>query len=324
MSRPRRCTGMSIATIITTTDMARMTMPITAMPIIITATIKASAPNRMCMGRIAATITMTTIIMTTAMAIPTTTPTRLMDAPSLKPDGLTPGRLEQESPERPSFAELPLLLWLSPAFPVGSFAYSHGLEWAVEAGDIGDAATLQAWLADLLNFGAPRSDAILFACAFRAVQSGDWAALDEINELAVALAGSAERRLETCAQGAAFVSALRAAWPCAALAHLPEGSDPLAYPVAVGAAAAGHALDLGLSLQAFVLSLIANLVSAAVRLGAIGQTDGQKTLAGILLDVRRLAEAARVAGLDDLGSCAFRSDIAAMRHETQYSRLFRS
>ena len=324
MSRPRRCTGMSMATIITTTDMARMTMPITAMPIIITATIKASAPNRMCMGRIAATITMTTIIMTTAMAIPTTTPTRLMDAPSLKPDGLTPGRLEQESPERPSFAELPLLLWLSPAFPVGSFAYSHGLEWAVEAGDIGDAATLQAWLADLLNFGAPRSDAILFACAFRAVQSGDWAALDEINELAVALAGSAERRLETCAQGAAFVSALRAAWPCAALAHLPEGSDPLAYPVAVGAAAAGHALDLGLSLQAFVLSLIANLVSAAVRLGAIGQTDGQKTLAGILLDVRRLAEAARVAGLDDLGSCAFRSDIAAMRHEMQYSRLFRS
>jgi urease accessory protein len=247
-----------------------------------------------------------------------------MDAPSLKPDGLTPGRLEQESPERPSFAELPLLLWLSPAFPVGSFAYSHGLEWAVEAGDIGDAATLRAWLADLLNFGAPRSDAILFACAFRAVQSGDWAALDEINELAVALAGSAERRLETCAQGAAFLSAMRAAWPCAALAHLPGGSDPLAYPVAVGAAAAGHALDLGLSLQAFVLSLIANLVSAAVRLGAIGQTDGQKTLAGILLDVRRLAEAARVAGLDDLGSCAFRSDIAAMRHETQYSRLFRS
>jgi urease accessory protein len=194
----------------------------------------------------------------------------------------------------------------------------------VEAGDIGDAATLQAWLADLLNFGAPRSDAILFACAFRAVQSGDWAALDEINELAVALAGSAERRLETCAQGAAFLSAMRAAWPCAALAHLPGGSDPLAYPVAIGAAAAGHGLDLGLSSQAFVLSLIANLVSAAVRLGAIGQTDGQKTLAGILLDVRRLAKEAAGAGLDDLGSCAFRSDIAAMRHETQYSRLFRS
>jgi urease accessory protein len=329
MSRPCRFMGMSMAMIITNTGMTRTIIPImamritiTAMHIIGTATIKASAPSRMCMGRIAATITMTTIIMT--MVIPTTTPTRPMDAPSLKPDGLTPGSLAQESPERRSFAELPLLLWLSPAFPVGSFAYSHGLEWAVEAGDIGDAATLQAWLADLLNFGAPRSDAILFACAFRAVQSQDWAALDEINELAVALAGSAERRLETCAQGSAFVSAMRAAWPCAALSHLPGGSDPLAYPVAVGAAAAGHQLDLGLSLQAFVLSLVANFVSAAVRLGAIGQTDGQKTLAGILLDVRRLAEEATGAVLDDLGACAFRSDIAAMRHETQYSRLFRS
>ena len=218
-----------------------------------------------------------------------------------------------------------MLLWLSPAFPVGSFAYSHGLEWAVEAGDIVDAATLQAWLVDLLNFGAPRSDAILFACAFRATRSADWTALDEINELAVALAGSAERRLETSAQGGAFVAAMRAAWTCPALARLPAaGGEPVAYPVAVAVAAADHGLDLALSLQAFVLSLFANFVSAAVRLGAIGQTDGQKTLAGILLDVRRLAHEAVDAGLDDLGSCAFRSDIAALRHETQYSRLFRS
>jgi urease accessory protein len=251
----------------------------------------------------------TTITPTTIMTVLTITPTRLMDAPNPEPQG---------------FAELPLLVWLSPAFPVGSFAYSHGLEWAVEAGDIVDAATLREWLLDLLNFGAPRTDAILFACAFRAARSADWAALDAINELAVALAGSAERRLETCAQGAAFVAAMRAAWTCAALDHLPAGGDAIAYPVAVGAAAAGHGLDLDLSLQAFVLSLLANFVSAAVRLGAIGQTDGQKTLAAILLDVRRLAHEAAGAGLDDLGASAFRSDIAAMRHETQYSRLFRS
>jgi urease accessory protein len=228
------------------------------------------------------------------------------------------------NPEPQSFAELPLLLWLSPAFPVGSFAYSHGLEWAFEAGDVIDAATLQAWLADLLNFGAPRSDAVLFACACRAVQASDWAGLGEINALAVALAGSAERRLETCAQGGAFLSAMRSAWACAALEHLPDAADQVAYPVAVGAAAAGHRLDLRLSLQAFVLSLFANLVSAAVRLGVIGQTDGQKTLAAILPDVRRLAREAANGGLGELGSCAFRSDIAAIRHETQYSRLFRS
>jgi len=232
--------------------------------------------------------------------------------------------MDAPGPEPTDFAELPLLLWLSPAFPVGSFAYSHGLEWAVEAGDIVDAATLKEWLGALLRFGAPRSDAILFACAFRAAQSSDWARLNEINALAVALAGSAERRLETCAQGAAFLSAMRAAWACAALGRLPDGGEPIAYPIAVGVAAAGHALNLELSLQAFVLSLIANLVSAAVRLGAIGQTDGQRTLAGLLPEARRLAMEAAGAGLDDLGSCAFRSDIAAIRHETQYSRLFRS
>jgi urease accessory protein len=313
MSPPRRfmATITIIMTMITGTTImimvtARMITMTTITPIMITATI--SMLSRMCMARTAAMIITTT-------TIPIATRTRLMDAISPEPPHLAPQ----------SFAELPLLLWLSPAFPVGSFAYSHGLEWAVEAGDIGDAATLRAWLSDLLHFGAPRADAILFACAFRAAYSSDWIALHEINALAVALAGSSERRLETSAQGAAFVSAMRAAWTCPALEHLPAaGGDPLAYPIAVGVAAAGHGLDLGLSLQAFVLSLFANFVSAAVRLGAIGQTDGQKTLAAILPDARRLAEEAAGAGLDDLGGCAFRSDIAAIRHETQYSRLFRS
>jgi urease accessory protein len=301
-------TGMTIVMIMLT-----MIIPTTAMRIIAMAITRTSAPRHMCMDPAAATIIMTTI--TTTTTIPTAARTRVMDASSPEPSALAPQ----------SLAELPLLLWLSPAFPVGSFAYSHGLEWAVEAGDIVDAATLRAWLGDLIEFGAPRSDAILFACAFRAVRSSDWAALAAINELAIALSGSAERRLETSAQGVAFVAAMRAAWSCEALDHLPAGgADPIAYPVAVGAAAAGHRLDLHASLEAFVLSLFANFVSAAVRLGAIGQTDGQKTLAAILPDVRQLALAASQASLDDLGSCAFHSDIAAIRHETQYSRLFRS
>jgi urease accessory protein len=238
-----------------------------------------------------------------------------MAIPSLSPEGAAPA----------PFAELPLLLWLSPAFPVGSFAYSHGLEWAVEEGDIVDAATLGAWLVDLLDFGAPRTDCVLFACAFRAVRAGDWSGLDEFNCLAAALAGSAERRLETSAQGGAFAAAMRAAWTCPALAHLPAaGGEPIAYPIAVAVAAAGHDLEREASLQAFALSLVANLVSAGVRLGAIGQTDGQKTLAALLPAVRRLARETANAGPDEIGGCAFRSDIAAMRHETQYSRLFRS
>ena len=222
-------------------------------------------------------------------------------------------------------APLPLLIWLSPAFPVGAFAYSHGVEWAVEAGDIVDASSLEGWLVDLLRFGAPRSDAILFSAAFRAAAPADWPGLLDINELAVALTLSAERRLETTAQGAAFVGAARAAWDCEPLRRLVSAPDGrIAYPIAVAAAASGHGLPLAASLEAFVLAQTANLVSAALRLGPIGQTDGQKILAALLPHIRVLAGEAQNAALADLGGCAFRSDIAAMRHETQYSRLFRS
>jgi urease accessory protein len=222
-------------------------------------------------------------------------------------------------------APLPLLIWLSPAFPVGAFAYSHGLEWAVEAGDVVDARSLEAWLVDLLEFGAPRSDAILFSAAFGAAAAADWPALMETNVLAVALTASAERRLETTAQGAAFVAAARAAWDCEPLRQLESAPDgPIAYPVAVAAAASGHDLPLDISLEAFVLAQAANLVSAGLRLGPIGQTDGQKILASLLPRIQDLAHEAGRATLSDLGGAAFRSDIAAMRHETQYSRLFRS
>ncbi len=215
------------------------------------------------------------------------------------------------------------MLWLSPAFPVGSFAYSQGLEWAVEAGDVKDARSLGGWLVDLLTFGAPRADAILFAESFRNAEAEDWPALAETNELAVALANSAERRLETTAQGAAFLAAARAAWDCAPLRALAE-EERIAYPAAVAAAAAGHGLPLEASLQAFILAQVAAAVSAVVRLGPIGQTDGQKIQATLIPRIRALAREAAGSTLADLGGCAFRADIAAMRHETQYSRLFRS
>ena len=220
-------------------------------------------------------------------------------------------------------ALLPLMLWLSPAFPVGSFAYSQGLEWAVEAGDVKDARTLGGWLVDLLSFGAPRADAILFAEGFRNAEAEDWGALSGTNELAIALATSAERRLETTAQGAAFVAAAQSAWDCAPLRALAE-AERIAYPVAVAAAAAGHGLPLEASLQAFVLAQVAAAVSAVVRLGPIGQTDGQKIQATLIPRIRALAREAAGSTLADLGGCAFRADIAAMRHETLYSRLFRS
>lgn len=218
---------------------------------------------------------------------------------------------------------LPLLIWFSPAFPVGAFAYSHGLEWAQEAGDLNDAAGLEAWLRDLLEHGAARNDAILMAAAYRA--EGDDGRLAELAELGLALANSAERRLETVSQGDAFALAVDKSWPCEAIQRLracaPEG---LPYPVAVGAAAAGHGLPLRQTLEAFCLAFVQNLVSAAVRLGIVGQTDGQRVIAALLGTVRETATLAEAADLNDLGGAAFRSDLTAIRHETQYSRLFRS
>ena len=222
-------------------------------------------------------------------------------------------------------AHLPLMVWLSPSFPVGAFAYSHGLEWAFECGDLHDAETLRDWLEALVAHGSLRNDLILFACTARAIEAGDDAALAEIAELALALANSAERRLETVTQGNAFVTALRAAWPCEAIERLKRvWPDDIAYPLAVAAASAGHALPLAASLEAYGLAFVANLVSASVRLGIVGQTDGQRLTAALMPAVQAAAAEAVPAALDDLGGCAFRSDLASLRHETQYSRLFRS
>lgn len=217
------------------------------------------------------------------------------------------------------------MIWLSPAFPVGSFAYSHALEWAVEVGDLLDAATLQCWLADLVEHGAPRNDAVILATAWHAVRDGDMTKLAEANDLALALAGSRERFVETTSQGDAFRIAIRSAWRNEAFDR-PDANivGDMAYPVAVGLTAAAHDLDLGATLDAYLTALITNLASAAIRLGIIGQTSAQRIVMEALPAIRELGQCAAHATLDEVGSCAFRSDIASMRHETQSTRIFRT
>jgi urease accessory protein len=214
-----------------------------------------------------------------------------------------------------STALLRLLAWLSPGFPTGGFAYSHGLEWAIEAGDVTDPATLEAWLTDVLRHGAGRSDAILLRHAHRA--AGDPAALAAIAARAAATAPTRERRDEALNQGRAFVLAATA-WGVAA-----QPDDP-AYPVAVGATAGAHGIHEDATTAAFLQAFIANLISAAIRLIPLGQTAGLRILAALEPEIIATARATTTATLDDLGGCAFRSDLAAMRHETQYTRLFRS
>jgi urease accessory protein len=231
--------------------------------------------------------------------------------------------VERPAPATPAQSLARLFTWLSPAFPVGGFSYSHALEWVVETGSITSAAQLGDWIEDVLEHGAGRSDLIFFAEAWRAVARGDARRLDEVAALASAFAASAERRLETLAQGAAFLAAVGAVWPHPTLAALAR-SQEIAYPVAVGASTAAHGLPLEASAQAFLQAFAGNLVSAGVRLVPLGQTDGLRVLARLETVLDRLLGAALAASLGQVGGAAINVDIASMRHETQYTRLFRS
>lgn len=218
-----------------------------------------------------------------------------------------------------------LMSWLSPSFPVGAFSYSSGIEWAVEAGDITDAATLQRWLGAVIAQGNGFCDGVFFVQSYRAVVARDDALLNSVAEHAAAFAPSRERLLEAMAQGQAFLQTIRAAWSCDAVERFAAGWDgAVAYPVAVAVAAAGHAIPLEPALHAYLHAVAANLVSAGVRLVPLGQTDGQRLLAGLQAVIEETCNRALAATLDGLGSAVFRADLASMRHESQYTRLFRS
>jgi urease accessory protein len=218
-----------------------------------------------------------------------------------------------------------LMAWLSPAYPVGAFSYSSGIEWAVETGDIKDAASLREWLSTMIEQGSGFCDAVFFVHAHRAAEAEDRTALRDLAEFAAAFAPSKERHLETTAQGRAFIEATTAAWHCETLDLLREAWDgPVAYPVAVGVAAAGHGIAAETALHAYMQALVSNWISAGVRLVPLGQTDGQRVLAALEEAIAATARRALGASLDDLGSATLRADIGSMKHETQYTRLFRS
>ncbi len=177
----------------------------------------------------------------------------------------------------------------------------------------------------MIGEGGGFCDAVFLVHAYRAAAAGDDAALRAVAELAAAFSPSQERHLETTAQGRAFLETTRAAWPCAALNRLLAVWDgAVALPVAVGVACAGHGIPLTPALQAYLHATTANLVSAGVRLVPLGQTDGQRVLAALEPVVIKTAERALATALDEVGSASFRADLASMRHETQYTRLFRS
>ena len=218
-----------------------------------------------------------------------------------------------------------LMTWLSPSYPLGAFSYSHGLEYAVETGLVADRVSLRDWVACAVTAGAGRSDGALLAAAWRAAIEEDLAALEAVIELAGAWRGTAETALESRAQGAAFLATTRAAWPhpvldALALKHRGE----VALPVSVGIAAALHGVPLAAVATAFLHGFAANLVSAGIRLIPLGQTDGQLVIAELEPVILAAGASVLATPLDHIGTAAPMLDWCSMRHETQYTRLFRS
>lgn len=257
-----------------------------------------------------------TDIPTPTIRMKTRTPTsRTAMADGSGRSGRGPGSSPGQQGDLGAQAALKLHAWLSPAYPVGAYTYSHGLERAVSDGVVHDLASTQNWIADVLLHGSGRNDAILLSHAWRAAE--DPKALEELSELALAFVPSAERLLETEAQGAAFSAVTSAAWG-------DDSAERTPYPVALGAAAGRAGIDLHLTVTLFLQAFASNLVSAAIRLVPLGQTDGQRIIAAMTSVSQRVAEDAISAQLDDMGGCAVLADIASMRHETQDVRLFRS
>ena len=234
--------------------------------------------------------------------------------------------MTQATPLTPAL--LRLMTWLSPSFPVGAYTYSHGLEYAVEEGIVGDVATLVQWTARILRHGNGRADGVFFRVTHEAVSGGHREWLAWAVERAAIMRGTAETSLETQQQGRAFVDAVTAVWPhphldkLAALAK--ELQRPIVYPVAVATAAVAADIPLRPSLAAFLHAMAANLVSAAVRAIPLGQTDGQRAIAALEQEIMHATDIVMTSHPQDIGTATPLVDWASMRHETQYTRLFRS
>lgn len=229
-----------------------------------------------------------------------------------------------------------LVTWLSPAFPVGAFAWSAGLETAIADRRVTNAERLQNWIEGALAHGGIRTDAILLAEAWRVAGEAAFAAsplptsplvgeatrteLQDLADLSLALTASRERWMETTVTGDNYVLAAKH-WPSGILVLLPE---PCPYPIAVGAIAAAHDIDLVDTLLAWLTATVHGQISVAVRLVPLGQSDGLRILAALEPRVAALAASAATATLADLGAIAYAADIAQMRHETLEPRIFRS
>lgn len=218
-----------------------------------------------------------------------------------------------------------LLAWLSPGYPIGAYTYSHGLEYAVEEGLITTAGETRIWIENILSEGSGYSDAVFLAHAYEAASLRDEKKLEDVCSLAASFCATKELFLETQAQGDACMEITTKAWHTDTLDWLAANHEgPYLYPIVIGVAAAGHGIAKSEAIDGYLHAFAANLVSAATRLVPLGQTDGQKIIAGLEHCVFETGVRAAGCALDDVSNNAVMVDICSMNHENQHTRLFRS
>jgi urease accessory protein len=223
---------------------------------------------------------------------------------------------------------LNLMTWLSPSFPVGGYVYSHGIEFAVEEGRVTDEHELCAWIKAALTQGAGRIDGALFKAAWLAVTEDDLVRVKWAVERADVMRGTAEMALESSAQGRAFLDTVLQTWKSEKLETVAKEIDAIdrdiTYAIAVAVVSAAAEIPLRQALLAYYHAFSANLVSAGVRLVPLGQIAGQRSMEALKGVITDTAQNALEGRFDDLGAAAPLIDWASMKHETQYTRLFRS
>ena len=203
-----------------------------------------------------------------------------------------------------------VMQWMSPAFPIGAFAYSHGLEWAIDKDHVSNGEKLQKWITDLLEYGSLRTDAIFISLILRGHDA------KKMNELSMAFCPAGERLLETKLQGSAFAKVIEDVWQ--------QDIGELSLPIAVALAAKNQSIEQDLILPAYLHAFCSNLISAAIRLIPIGQTEGQRIMLELYTTISDLVQTASESEIDDLNSACFFSDVSAMEHEYLQPRIFKT
>ena len=203
-----------------------------------------------------------------------------------------------------------VMQWMSPAFPIGAFAYSHGLEWAIDKDHVSNGEKLQKWITDLLEYGSLRTDSIFISLILRGHDA------KKMNELSMALCPAGERLLETKLQGSAFAKVIEDVWQ--------QDIGELSLPIAVALAAKNQSIEQDLILPAYLHAFCFNLISAAIRLIPIGQTEGQRIMLELYTTISDLVQTASESEIDDLNSACFFSDVSAMEHEYLQPRIFKT